>query len=454
MSKRNGHMRLGAFLYDVGHHTAAWRYPEAPERPALDYEYLFDCAQIAERGKFDMVFFQDSMAVNLEDVEPYSRLARGGMQFDPTMMLAALSSVTKRIGLAATISTTYTEPYHVARKFGTLDVISGGRAAWNLVTSTALGEAANFGKEQNLAHGDRYQRASEFADVVRGLWDSWEDDAFVNDKASGRFFDADKVQVLHHKGKHFLVRGPLGISRSPQGRPVIIVAATSEPGRELAARVADVMFTEQPTLDSAKEFYRDVKERVVRHSRSPDELCIMPGASILVEHTTQEAKDKFEQLQDLIDPVVGVSLLGNIIDIDFRGYPVDGPVPDLPLNERGNISRQKRFFEMARRDRLTIRQLYQHVVGARGHWTIIGDPVEVADQLEERYQSYGADGFNIMPALLPDALNKFVELVLPELRRRGLFRSEYEGRTLRHHLQLSKPQHSDASDINASAVSD
>lgn len=442
MSKRQGHMHLGAFLYDAGHHTAAWRHPSSPRQPAMTYEHLFESAKIAERGKFDLVFFQDSMAVNLQDLEPYSHLARGGMQFDPLIVLSALSAVTERIGLVSTISTTYTEPYHVARKFGTLDILSGGRSAWNLVTSTALGEAANFGKEHNLAHGDRYQRAAEFADVVRGLWDSWDDDAFLNDKETGRFFDPEKIHVLNHKGEHFSVRGPLGISRSPQGRPVIVLAATSEPGREVAARVADVMFTEQSTLEGAIEFYKDVKERVVRHGRSADELCIMPGASILVDETSQAAKDKFEQLQDLIDPIVGVNLLGNIIEMDFRGYPIDEPVPVLPLNEKGNISRQKRFFEMARNENLTIRQLYQRVLGARGHWTIIGNPVEVADQLEERFLSYGADGFNIMPALLPDSLEKFVNLVIPELCRRGLFRTEYKGRTLRDHLQLQRPDRS------------
>jgi FMN-dependent oxidoreductase (nitrilotriacetate monooxygenase family) len=339
----------------------------------------------------------------------------------------------------ATASTTYNEPYILARKFASLDHISGGRAGWNLVTSGNEAEAFNFGREEHLAHGDRYRRAGEFLDVARGLWDSWEDDAFVRDKATGVFFDPEKVYRLDHRGEFFGVRGPLNIPRSPQGWPVLVQAGSSGPGKALAGASAEVVFTAQQTLADAQAFYRDVKAEAIANGRSPDDVKIMPGIFPVVGRTREEAEAKFEALQNLIHPDVALSILEHRLGVPLRHLPHDAPVPtDIPLTNAAR-SRQTLLLELAEREKLSILQLALRVAGARGHWQVTGTPEEIVDVMEERFLNDGADGFNIMPPHLPGGLDDFIALVVPELQRRGLFRTEYEGRTLRDHLGLRRP---------------
>ncbi|SEK39741.1 FMN-dependent oxidoreductase, nitrilotriacetate monooxygenase family [Variovorax sp. YR750] len=442
MTQRKGFLSLGAFLYPSGHHIAAWRHPEAKADAGIDFRHYIELAQAAEAAKFDLIFLADGVGTRGDNVDFLSRTAHSYQaQFEPITLLSALAAVTQRIGLVATASTSFNEPYHIARKFASLDHISGGRAGWNLVTSSSAHEARNFNREEHFAHADRYERAGEFADVVAGLWNSWEDDAFERDKAGGRFYDPDKRHVLHHRGKHFSVQGPLNVSRPPQGHPVVVQAGSSEAGRELAARTAEAVFTAQQTLEDAVVFYADIKGRLARYGRDADDLKILPGVFPVVGRSESEAKEKFEQLQSLIDPVVGLALVSGLTGgFDLSGHPLDGPIPPLP-ETNASKSRQQLMIDLARRENLTIRQLYQRVAGARGHWQLVGTPGQIADQLEERFVHHGADGYNIMAPTLPGGLTDFIALVLPELRRRGLFRSEYEGRTLREHLGLKRPAH-------------
>jgi FMN-dependent oxidoreductase (nitrilotriacetate monooxygenase family) len=440
MTQRNGHLHLGAFLYPTGHHIAAWRHPHASADAGSNFAHYVQLAQAAEAAKFDLIFLADGSGTRGDDAQFLSRTAHSYVaQFEPITLLSALAAITRRIGLVGTASTSFNEPYHIARKFASLDHISGGRAGWNLVTSSSEHEARNFGFDEHLAHATRYERADEFADVVSGLWDSFDEDAFLRDKASGRYFDPDKRHVLDHRGAFFNVRGPLNVARSPQGHPVTVQAGSSEAGKELAARTAEVIFTAQQTLDDAVAFYADVKGRMARHGRHPDSLKIMPGVMPIVGRTEAEARAKFDELQALIDPVVGLAMVSMLTGgFDLSAYPLDGPIPELP-ETNASKSRQTLMIELARRENLTIRELYRRIAGARGHWQLVGTPAQIADALEERFVHYGADGFNVMPALLPDSLNDFIELVLPELRRRGRFRSEYEGRTLRDHLGFARP---------------
>jgi len=440
MSQRKGQLHLGAFLYPTGHHIAAWRHPRSHADAGRDFRHYVRLAQAAEAARFDLVFLADGSGTRGDNVDFLSRTAHSYVaQFEPLTLLSALAAVTERIGLVGTASTTFNEPYHIARKFASLDHISGGRAGWNLVTSSNAHEAKNFGFDEHLAHARRYERAVEFAEVVEGLWDSWDEGAFVRDKAAGRYFDPAKRHVLDHRGEFFNVRGPLNVERSPQGRPVVVQAGSSEAGKALAARTAEVIFTAQQTLDDAVAFYADVKGRLAQYGRDPDDLKIMPGVMPIVGATEQEAQDKFAALQALIDPAVGLALVSGLTGgFDLSGYPLDGPIPELP-ETNASKSRQSLTLELARREKLTIRDLYLRVAGARGHWQLIGTPKHIADALEERFVNYGADGFNVMPALLPDGLDDFIRLVLPELRRRGLFRTEYEGATLRENLGLRRP---------------
>ena len=440
MTQRTGQLRLGAFLYPSGHHIAAWRHPEAQADAGVNFRHYVKLAQAAEAAKFDLVFLADGVGTRGDNVEFLSRTAHSYVaQFEPITLLSALAAVTEHVGLVATASTSFNEPYHVARKFASLDHISGGRAGWNLVTSSNEHEAKNFNRDKHFEHAERYERAIEFAEVVGGLWDSWEDDAFLRDKDQGRFFDPERRHVLDHKGRFFQVRGPLNVARSPQGHPVVVQAGSSEAGRDLAARTAEVIFTAQQTLEDAIDFYSDVKGRLAQYGRHPDDLKIMPGVFPIVGRSESEAREKFEQLQALIDPKVGLALVSGLTGgFDLSGYPLDGPIPELP-ETNASKSRQLLTLELARRENLTIRQLYLRVAGARGHWQLVGTPAQIVDQLEERFVKGGADGYNVMPPVLPAGLDDFVELVIPELRRRGLFRSEYEGRTLRDNLGLRRP---------------
>ncbi|MGE8656825.1 MAG: LLM class flavin-dependent oxidoreductase [Achromobacter sp.] len=440
MTRSPRQIKLGAFLMQTGHHIAAWRHPDAQADAPVNFRHYVELARRAEAAKFDAIFLADSVGVRNTDLASLSRTARSD-HFEPLTLLSALAAVTEKIGLIATVSTTYNEPYHVARKFASLDHISGGRSGWNLVTSSGQGEAQNFNLDEHVEHARRYARAAEFHDVVLGLWDSWEDDAFLRDKPSGQYFDPAKLHPLRHRGEHFSVRGPLNVSRSPQGRPVVVQAGASPAGRDLAARTAEVIFVAHQTFDEAQAFYRDIKGRAVEYGRDPDAIKIMPGIFPVIGRSQAEAEDKFARLQDLIHPVVGVQLLSNMIGgFDLSGYPVDGPLPDIP-ETNGGKSRQQLLIDLARRDNLTIRQLYLRIAGARGHQQVIGTPQSVADQLQQWFEEGGADGFNIMSPWLPGGLDDFIELALPELRRRGLFRTEYSGATLRQHLGLARPAH-------------
>jgi len=440
-------LRLGAFLPGPGQHVAAWLHPDAASDQALDIRYYQRLVQTAERGLFDLFFLADGLA--LPRRKGFGRSAFG-VVFEPVTLYASLSAVTEHIGFVATASTTYEDPYLLARKFASLDHLSDGRAAWNLVTTEGADAAQNFGLESHPPHAERYQRAEEFHEVVTGLWDTWEDDAVVRDRSTGYFIDPDKVRDLDHRGRFYKVKGPLNIPRPVQGHPVIVQAGSSEAGKELAARTAEVIFTAQQTLEEAQAFYRDVKGRLAKYGRAGDQLKIMPGVQPYVARTEEEAKAKYKELEDLIHPEIGLGLLSGLTGglVDLTEYDLDGPLPELP-ETNGNRSRQILVYDIARRRNFTIRDLYKWVAGARGHWTIVGNPVQIADQLQEWFENEAADGFNIMPPVLPRDIDDFVELVVPELQRRGLFRTAYEGRTLRENLGLQRPsiQHRAAASV-------
>lgn len=431
-------LRLGAFLPAAGHHVAAWRHPAAQADGGVNLKHYVRLAQTAERAKLDAIFLADGLAAQFFSGAE-GRTGYGGT-FEPVTLFSALSAVTERIGFIATASTTYEDPYLLARKFASLDHISGGRAGWNIVT-TGSGEAAgNFGYSAHPDHSARYERANEFYDVVTGLWDSWEDDAFIRDKSRGQFFDPEKNHVLDHRGKHFKVRGPLNVPRPPQGYPVIVQAGSSEAGKEFAARTAEVIFTAQQTLEDAQQFYSDVKGRLSKYGRRSEELKIMPGVFPVLGATESEAKAKYDELQELILPEVGLALLSGLSGgFDLSKYPVDGPLPDLP-ETNNQKSRQALMYDIARKRQLSIRDLYLWIAGARGHWTLVGTASQIADQLQDWFEHEAADGFNLMPPVLPTGLDDIVQQLVPELRRRALFRSEYTGTTLREHLGLSRPE--------------
>jgi N-acetyl-S-(2-succino)cysteine monooxygenase len=437
MNKPKGQMKLGAFLYPTGHHLAAWRHPSSTADAGMNFPHYVEVAQLAERGLFDMLFVADNLTVWEGDESSIGHFSYVAW-FEPISLMSALAAVTKHIGLVCTSSTTYDEPFHIARRFASLDLISGGRAGWNLVTSAKAAEAQNFGREEHLPKDERYQRAREFAEVATGLWDSWEPDAFIRDKQSGLFFDSSKLHPLHHRGTHFRVRGPLNVGPSPQGRPILVQAGASDDGRELAAETADVIFTAHSTIASAQAFYADVKGRVRKHHRDPDDVKIMPGFFVTVGQSTDEAREKFEALQNLIHPKAGLLLLSNFLGLDLSACDVDGPVPDLPPSKTRS-SRAQLMMDIARRENLSIRQLYMRIAGASGHQQIYGTPSDIADKLEEWFTQGAADGFNIMPPILPQSLQDFVDTVIPELQRRGLFRKAYAGKTLRENLGLKWP---------------
>jgi alkanesulfonate monooxygenase len=425
------HMKLGLFFAPGGHHLAAWRHPNA-------YPYGFDiksyvaCAQTAERACFDMVFVADVYSLT-----PDGKY-RDTLRFEPITLLSALAMVTSRVGLVATATTTYNEPYNVARQFASLDQISYGRAGWNIVTSSSALEAHNFGYDAHPAAANRYNIAHEFVEVVRGLWDCWDENALPIDKASGTFFDPDKLHVLNHDGRHFKVRGPLTIPRSPQGQPVLVQAGSSDDGRNLAASVAEVIFTIQRDLAGAQAFYKDIKRRAAAHGRNPDHALVLPGVMPIIGRTRQEAHDKYEQLQALIHPEAGLRALGQTLGMDLSGVNLDGPLPDVDMAKLTQ-SRAVGIVETARKEQMTVREVYEKLVVSKGHRHLIGTASEVADNLQDWFEGGGADGFNVMPAQFPDGLNDFAELVIPELQRRGLFRTAYEGMTLRQHLGVPAP---------------
>jgi FMN-dependent oxidoreductase (nitrilotriacetate monooxygenase family) len=438
MNQNAPKMKLGAFLMAGGHHIAAWRHPDAYARAGVDIEHFIAVTQMAERGQMDMVFFEDAAAIRERNPRLASQAARS-TSFEPLSLLAALAAHTSHIGLVATASTTYNEPYGLARTFASLDQLSGGRAGWNLVTSASDLEAENFVSSGLRPHGQRYARAEEFADVALALWDSVETGAYLVDGRSGVYADPAKLHPVDHRGTHFTTQGLLDSQRSPQGRPVMVQAGASDVGKDLAARTADVVFSAAQTLGEAQAFYADLKARLPKFGRSPDDIKVMPGVSPIVGSTTREARAKYDALQDLIPDEVGVALLASYLSIkNLSAFPIDGPLPEMPPTD-GIQSRQQLIIDLARRENLSIRETARHFAGARGHWQLIGTPSHIADELEARFRGAGADGFNIMPPLFPGGLEDFVTLVIPELQHRGLFRQSYEGTTLRENLGLRPP---------------
>jgi alkanesulfonate monooxygenase len=431
-------IKLGLSMRQLGYHAGGWRHPDVPSDGAEDIDHYVRIARAAERGLFDMLFLADGIGLRQKD-EPVGSLCRSNqnVELEPLTMLSAVAMMTKHVGLVATASTTYNEPFHVARKFGSLDHISRGRAGWNVVTSWSEAEARNFNRETHLDYDTRYDRAAEFVQVVMGLWDSWDADAFARDKESGLFFHPEKMHVLDHRGKHFKVQGPLTVSRTPQGRPVIIQAGAADQGQEIAAASADVVFAAQTTLGDGRAYYDSIKCRLPRYGRDRDDLLILPGLLPIVGATRAEAQAKYQQLQDLIHPLVGLANVYGPMG-DLSGYPLDGPVPEP--NHPGKTSRADVLHDMAKRGNMTIRQLYLAASVARGHRTVTGTPADIVDTMQEWVEAGAADGFNIIPTHLPVAIEDFVALVVPEMQRRGLYRTRYEGRTLRENLGLPLPK--------------
>ncbi|MEH2365747.1 LLM class flavin-dependent oxidoreductase [Nostoc sp.] len=433
---RSKQLKLGAFMRPVSIHTGAWRYPGALPDANFNFPALKRFIQKLEQGKFDAFFMADHLAVlNM----PINALKRSHTitSFEPFTLLSALASVTEQIGLVATASTTYDQPYHIARRFASLDHISGGRAGWNIVTTSNPDAALNFGLEEDVEHDERYVRAREFYDVVTGLWDSFADDAFIRDVESGIYFDPAKIHVLGHKGKHLSVQGPLNIARPVQGWPVIVQAGASEAGRQLAAETAEVVFASAGSLEAGKAFFADIKGRVQAIGRDPDSIKILPGVLVVVGETVAEARAKRLHLDSLVHYDSGIASLNSALGYDVSRFDPDGPLPEIPLTNAGQTSRE-RVIALAQRENLTIRQLAQRI-GSYGGLAFVGTPQTIADDMEQWLTEEGSDGFNVMFPFLPEGLNDFVDKVVPELQRRGIFRHDYEGKTLRENLGLARP---------------
>jgi FMN-dependent oxidoreductase (nitrilotriacetate monooxygenase family) len=430
-------LRLGAFMRPASIHTGAWRYPGAFPDANFNFAHLKRFARTLERGKFDAFFMADHLAVLNMPMDALKR-SHTATSFEPFTLLSALAAVTERIGLIATGSTTFDEPYHIARRFASLDHLSGGRAGWNVVTTSNPDAALNFGMEEHAEHGERYRRAREFYDVVTGLWDSWADDAFIRDVERGFYFDPAKLHVLDHKGEHFSVRGPLNIARPIQGWPVIVQAGASDAGRQLAAETAEVVFAGIGSLADGQRLYADIKGRMDKLGRSRDYLKILPGAFVVVGETLAEAREKRARLDGLVHYANAIASLSIALGHDASGFDPDGPLPEIPESNASKSGRE-RAIALAKRDHLTVRQLAQRLGGFAG-LAMVGTPAMIADQMEEWLVSEGSDGFNVMFPYLPAGLDDFVDRVVPELQRRGLFRRDYEGVTLRENLGLPRPE--------------
>ncbi|GHJ43641.1 monooxygenase [Catellatospora sp. TT07R-123] len=425
-------LHLNAFLMGVGHHEAAWRLDRADPSKVADVRHFQHLAQTAERGLLDSVFLADGLAT-------WNNVRRNvSSVFEPLTLLAAIAAVTEHIGLIATASTTYNEPFHLARKFASLDHISGGRAGWNIVTSGTEREAQNFNRSVLPTHAWRYERAAEFVEVALRLWDSWDAEALRYDKDGGVFADTDLVREVNHVGDHFAVRGPLNVPRSPQGRPLLVQAGSSEDGKDFAARYAEAVFTAQQTLADGQAFYADVKARALALGRDPDQLLILPGIAPVLGATRAEADALARELEELIIPEYALAQLSSLLNTDLSGHPLDGPLPELPdeTSTEGMQSRYRLVVDLARREDLTIRQLLGRLGGGRGHRVVAGTPVQIADEIELWFTQGAADGFNIMPPHLPGGLAEFVDQVVPILQERGLFRTAYTGTNLREHYGL------------------
>jgi len=432
-------MILGVNARVLGAHLAGWRHPKAWSRTVMNLGHMIEYAELAEQGKLHFMFLADGNGVRHMDkpglfaaTTPSDRPAA----FEPVTLLSALAMKTQRLGLVATATTTYEEPFTLARKFASLDNLSGGRAAWNLITTANPGDAMNFSRTEHVARDMRYQRAAEFIEVVRGLWDSWADDAFPQDKESGQFLDPARVHTLNHKGKFFSVLGPLNVARSPQGRPLVFSAGQSEPGKELIARIADCMFATGNSKEASQAVYADIKGRMEKYGRRSDELKILPDMTVCVAESRSQASELYEELQQLISPELGVSFLSKQLDMDLSAYPIDGPVPDLGDMPVGGTSARTAIAEIAHKDGLSIRQTYQKTVGGAGGSIFMGTAVDVADQMQDWFEGKACDGFVLCGLTMPDGLDKIVKLLVPELQRRGLFHRDYAGSTLRENIGL------------------
>ncbi|WP_405668518.1 LLM class flavin-dependent oxidoreductase [Streptomyces sp. NBC_01527] len=429
-------LHLNAFLMSTGHHEASWRLPESPAEANSDIEHYKNLARIAERGRLDSLFLADSPVLM---GDPGRRPAA---KLEPTVLLTALAGATEHIGLIATASTSYNEPYNLARRFASLDHISGGRAGWNIVTTAGADAARNFGLDDTPLHRDRYRRAAEFVEVSTKLWDSWADDAVIADKERGVHALAERVRRIEHTGEYFRVDGPLNVQRPPQGYPLLVQAGSSEDGKDFAARYAEAVFTAQQTLEEGIAFYKDVKRRAEVVGRNPDGIKILPGIVPVIGDTEAEARSLDAELEELIVPEYAKRQLAQRLRIAPDDLDLDAQLPeDIPTEEEieGAKSRYTLIVELARREKLTVRQLIGRLGGGRGHRTFAGTAEQVADTIEHWYDSGAADGFNIMPAVLPSGLEVFVDRVVPILQERGLFRTEYTARTLRGHYGLPRP---------------
>jgi FMN-dependent oxidoreductase (nitrilotriacetate monooxygenase family) len=426
----NRMLHLGVFVLGTGNHTAGWRYPGADDS-FQDMAVVRRIAATAERGLFDLLFVGDGLAANLGSHPSYT------VRLEPLTMLAAVAATTTHVGLGATMSTTYSDPFTVARVFSSLDHISNGRAAWNAVTTASAASGGNFGRK-HPDHEQRYAIAEEFIEVVRDLWDCWDDDAIVADRTTGRYVNAAKVRALNHEGRFFSVRGPLNGGRSPQGQPIILQAGGSNRGQDLAARTADVVFSVVQDFEEAQQAYAGMKERVRRFGRNPDEVSVLPGVMPIVGRTDGHAREILDTLQSYVDSTEGLAMLSSRLGTDISKYPLDGPIPDLPLPDTSH-GFARAMLAKARRDNMSLRDLYNLTAAARGHWVLVGSASTIADTLEKWFVEKAADGFNIMPPYFPGAFDDFVDLVVPELQRRGIYRTAYSGSMLRDHFGLSKP---------------
>jgi len=431
-------MKLGLFIRPTGHHIASWRHPAAHADANENFDRFIEMAQTAERGLLDMLFSADTNTAWTTEDSALNRQHYSAW-LEPFTLLTALAAHTKHIGLVCTRSTSFDQPYTVARMFATLDLISGGRAGVNIVTTGNHRAALNYNQESHLPKTERYAIADEFVEVLKGLWDSWDENAFVRDRETATFFEWDRMHVLNHKGKYFQVEGPLNTPRSPQGRPVIVQAGASEEGRELAAKSADVIFTATQDMAQAQAFYADVKGRLARYGRQPGDLAIMPGLSVTVAETREAAQARADELQELIHPDHGRAFLSRRLGHDVTAMDPDKPLPDLSaVDEVGTRSGQ--MLDMARREGWTLRQLYQHFAATRGHMVLVGTPSEIVDSMQEWFENDACDGFNLIPPMFPGEFDAFVDMIVPELQRRGIYRTAYEGDTLRDRLGLSVPE--------------
>ncbi len=429
-------LHLGAFMRPVSLHTGAWRYPGGYPDANFNFSHMKEFVRKLEAAKFDAFFMADHLAVLNMPIEALKR-SQTVTSFEPFTLLSALAAVTDRIGLVATASTTFDEPYHVARRFASLDHISAGRAGWNIVTTANPDAALNFGLEEHVEHGERYHRAREFYDVVTGLWDSFAEDAFTRDVESGQFFDPARMHVLDYKGEEFSVRGPLNIARPPQGWPVIVQAGQSEPGRQLAAETAEVVFCSPRDLEAAKALYADIKGRMPAIGRDPLHLKILPAAFVVIGDSIEAAREKRARLDGLVHYDSAIASLSIALGHDASGFDPDGPLPEIPETNASKTGRAQ-VLKLAREEQLTVRQLAQRYGGYSG-LAFVGTAASIADEMEQWLVERGSDGFNVVFPYLPQGLDDVVNLLVPELQRRGLFRSEYEGATLRDHLALPRP---------------